>query len=170
MYLSHLKELHTHMQWADTTIWRAVLLSSEAGSDDLTMNTLLHLHETQHAFLSVWLKNPLQRSKRTDFHSPDEMCKWAKGFYAPASEFLESLSVADLTTPADLPWAKYFTERAGKPPASTTLGETIYQVVSHSMHHRGQISRRLSQLDGSAPLTDYIVWLWMDRPQAEWPS
>ena len=55
MYLSHLKELYTHMQWADATIWKAVSLSSDSRSDDQIIDTLLHLHETQHAFLSVWL-------------------------------------------------------------------------------------------------------------------
>ncbi len=170
MYLSHLKELHTHMQWADATIWKAVSLSSDGRTDDQIMDTLLHLHETQHAFLSVWLENPMERWKRSDFDSPDELCKRAGGFYPAALEYLESLSDADLGTSADVPWAKYFADQIGKPPASTTLGETIYQVVSHSMHHRGQVSRHLGQLNGKAPLTDYIVWLWMGRPKAEWPS
>ena len=158
------------MKWADARLWKTVLSLSDGTLDDELLDTLLHIHEAQHAFLNVWLKQPFRRWKRTDFESIDDMLKWAAAVYAPAREFLETLSSTDLNDTVVLPWETYFEEQIGHPPAQVTLGETIYQTVSHSMHHRGQAARRLHQLGGVPPLTDYIVWLWMDRPDAKWPA
>ncbi|MGH9902557.1 MAG: DinB family protein, partial [Pyrinomonadaceae bacterium] len=60
-------------------------------------------------------------------------------------------------------------ERIGRAPATTTAGETALQVVLHGTYHRGQVNARLKEVGGVPPLVDYIAWLWLGRPAAEWP-
>jgi uncharacterized damage-inducible protein DinB len=170
MSLTHFKDVYLSMNWADSRIWQSVLASSEGNLDEFVLDTLIHIHETQHSFLNVWLKRPLERWKRTDFDSNAKLCSWAESFHLQVSDYLESLSSADLTITMVLPWAKYFEKALGQQPVETTLSETIHQVASHSMHHRGQVARRLRELGEVPPFTDYIVWLWMGRPAPEWPA
>jgi uncharacterized damage-inducible protein DinB len=49
-----------------------------------------------------------------------------------------------------------------------TVGETAFQVVSHSTHHRAQANTRLRAVGGDPPLVDYIAWIWFGRPAAPW--
>ena len=68
----------------------------------------------------------------------------------------------------ELPWAAGLTKRFGREPAPATLAETAFQVASHSTYHRGQVNTRLRELGAEPPLVDYIAWLWLGRPAAEW--
>ena len=54
--------------------------------------------------------------------------------------------------------------------APATLAETILQVAMHTAYHRGQIATRLRELGGEPQITDFIMWIWMRRPEADWPS
>jgi uncharacterized damage-inducible protein DinB len=38
----------------------------------------------------------------------------------------------------------------------------------HSSYHRGQVAQRLRELGEEPPLSDFIAWIWMDRPGADW--
>lgn len=81
---------------------------------------------------------------------------------------MDGLSAEALTKTIEIPWTKYFEDRIDGPAGPVTLGESIYQVVSHSMYHRGQANRRLRELGAEPPLVDYIAWLWFDRPEPDW--
>jgi uncharacterized damage-inducible protein DinB len=59
-------------------------------------------------------------------------------------------------------------KRFGRDPAAVTLAKTAFQVTGHSTCHRGQVNRRLRELGADPPLADYIAWLWIGRPAAEW--
>jgi len=168
MTKSHFMDLYLHQEWADARIWKAVLASEKGRSDEYVLNTLMHIHETQQSFLNVWLDRPFERWKREEIGSVDDVCEWARQFYSSQTAFLESISDAELSRITVVPWAKYFARSLGHDPGETTLAETLHQVVSHSMHHRGQVARRLRELEGAPPLTDYIVWLWSGRPLPEW--
>jgi len=41
-------------------------------------------------------------------------------------------------------------------------------VALHSSYHRGQVVRRLRELAVEAPLSDFLAWIWLDRPEADW--
>ena len=45
---------------------------------------------------------------------------------------------------------------------------SVWNVVLHTQHHRGQISARLREVGGEPPTVDFIVWLWTGRPGAAW--
>jgi uncharacterized damage-inducible protein DinB len=61
-------------------------------------------------------------------------------------------------------------QRLGRRPEPTTIGETALQVVFHSTYHRGQINARLRTVGVESSLVDYIAWVWLGRPEPEWPS
>ena len=65
------------------------------------------------------------------------------------------------------PWSQQLVERWGVAQPAT-LTETILQVALHSTYHRGQVNTRLRELGAEPPLTDFIAWIWMGRPAAEW--
>jgi uncharacterized damage-inducible protein DinB len=39
---------------------------------------------------------------------------------------------------------------------------------SHSTYHRGQVNSILRQLGAEPPLTDFIAYLWLGRPDPDW--
>ena len=157
-----LRDLFRHMEWADATVWSAV---HKLRSDDKRLRDLLsHLHMTQRAFLDVWLRKEFDRGflKERTFREVEDM---ARAGHADAMEFVESIGEERLDEPAVLPWAGRFATS----PAVTTLGETMLQITSHSTYHRGQVNMRMRELGGEPPLVDFIAWLWLGRPQPDWP-
>ena len=168
MQLRFLRDLYAHMAWADGTVWNAVLSSSGVAEDESLQDTLVHLHLAQRAFLGVWQEEALELRGRGDFGSAEAICTWAQEYHESVEEFLGDLDETRLEGQLDVPWASRFEEVIGRSAASVTLGQSIYQVVSHSMYHRGQINRRLRELGGEPPLVDYIAWLWMGHPEPSW--
>ena len=81
---------------------------------------------------------------------------------------LEAVSDESLGRPLTLPWATQISEALGRVPQPSTLGETCFQVTSHSTYHRGQLNTRLRDLGTEPPLVDYIAWVWFGKPRAEW--
>ncbi len=170
MDLDGLRELASHMQWADALVWSAVLPHSETADDLALRGKLFHVHMVQHAFLSVWQSGPLTPPPSDP---PDLLATFrhARGYYSDLTTFLSALSDDDeLERPITLPWAGRFAQRLGHEPATPSLAETILQVTMHSAYHRGQVNTRLRELGVEPPLTDYIAWIWFGRPEAQWPT
>jgi uncharacterized damage-inducible protein DinB len=72
--------------------------------------------------------------------------------------------------PTALPWMDMVSAQLGRTLVVPTLAETLLQVPMHSMHHRGQINARLRELGNEPPLVDFIAWIWLGKPAAEWPA
>src|SRR5579862_3318300 len=51
---------------------------------------------------------------------------------------------------------------------SFSVAQAIMQVCLHSLGHRAQCATRLRTLGGTAPTTDFILWL-DGRPTSAWP-
>lgn len=164
MTTGHFRDLYRHMRWADEAVWAAVLASDACSADERILDTMHHIHATQHSFLDVWTEREFTYYRR-DGQSAEAISAWAGEFHAGAWSYLGSISDDDLGETLPIPWAHYLEEHLGRPPGDVTLGETIYQVVSHSMHHRGQVMKRIRELGDDPPMVDYIVWLWLERPQ-----
>ena len=165
--LELLNDLIQHMEWADATVWRAVLKSPGAATDERIRNWLYHIHMVQHAFVNVWNSQPYSGEVGKDFDLP-ALANWAREFHQLAGEHLRTVTEDDLDRPMNMPWAKYLTQSLGRDPSGTTKGETILQVAAHSHYHRGQVNSRLRELGDEPPLVDYIAWLWFGRPAADW--
>ena len=163
-------ELYKHMEWADATLWRAVLASTGARSDEMLRSYLHHMHLTQQLFLAFWMDapaEPVARRQPSEFTLPD-LCDWARPYYSPARRFLESATPEVLARPLVMPWVAQYEKQLGRSFDVATVAETAYQVVSHSTHHRAQANTRLRAVGGEPPLVDFIAWIWFGRPAPPW--
>lgn len=168
MLSSHLYDTYRHMEWADALIWTAVAESERLVEDEYIIASFFHLHATQHSFLDKWMGRPFVRWKQDEFDGAAAVRHWGELFHSEVTGFLAQVDEDQLDEPCILPWAPYMARVLGHDPAETTLRETMHQVSSHSMHHRGQIMRRFRELGETPPTADYIVWVWKERPEAEW--
>jgi len=166
MDLHTLRDLYRHMAWADAAVWRSVMATDAARSDERLRGLLTHLHLVQHAFLRTWRGEPLGASWPS-FDELPPLAAWAREYHAALPTFLETLTDARLAAPMPVAWAAMVEKAIGRKPAATTLGETLLQVAMHSQYHRGQVNMRLREIGGTPPLVDYIAWLWHGRPTAE---
>ena len=157
-----LRDLFRHMEWADATVWSSV---HRLGADDKRLRDLLdHLHMTQRAFLDVWQSKGFDRGHLKE-RTLRETLDAGREFHREAASFIAAVGDDSLDRPTALPWAGRFANAA----QSTTLGETLLQITSHSTYHRGQVNMRIRELGGEPSLVDYIAWLWLGRPPAQWP-
>ena len=165
--LELLNDLFRHMEWADASVWRAVLQSPAAASDQRLRDWLYHIHMVQHAFINVWNSEPYSGEAGKDF-DPAALANWGREFHQLATDHLRTVREDDLDSAMNMPWAKFLTKSLGRDPSETTRGETMMQVAAHSTYHRGQVNARLRELGAEPPLVDYIAWLWFGKPVADW--
>lgn len=161
-----LRDLFRHMQWADGEVWRAVLSAPGARNDETLRKLLLHLHVVQRAFLDLWQGRPLAFPDLADFPDAARIEAWSLSYYEDAFAFLDTVDTTALRRELVLPWSEEYAKQLGITPTTPTLGETMFQVTSHSTYHRGQANARLRALGGEPPLVDYIAWVWLGRPAA----
>lgn len=164
-----LEELFRHMAWADALVWGAVLASSDAREDARLREKLTHLHVVQHAFLLHW-QGRADEFREETFDDASALAEWGAGREAALRAHVASVSEDDLARGSVVPWASMVEKRIGRAPGETTLGETMLQVVLHSTYHRGQVNARLREIGAEPPLTDYIAWVWLGRPEPRWPE
>lgn len=162
-------DLYRHMEWADAAVWTSVLASETGRNDTKLQGYLYHLHLVQRAFLRVWRDEP-REAPYPGFSGAQALMLWGRTYYSEALAYLESLDDETASEPKAVPWAEMVEARLGRPPEMTTRAETALQVTLHSQYHRGQINARLREVGGEPPLVDYIAWVWLGRPAAEWPS
>lgn len=165
--IATIQDLFAHMQWADAAVWKAVLASPTATEAPKLQEVLHHLHVVQRAFLKVWRGESFEEALQK-FSEAQALLEWARSYYEEANACLSSLDEDGLRQPMPMPWAAIVEKQLGRPPESTTIGETALQVALHSTYHRGQANARLRELGGEPPQVDYIVWLWRGRPAVEW--
>jgi uncharacterized damage-inducible protein DinB len=168
--LDALRELMNHMEWADASVWRALLAHPPAGQDKRIRDLLLHIHGVQRAFLTIWTSQgpPTFPRLEADAGLPG-LHLWASAYYLELAAALGSFDAAALMRPIEMPGLGPYEEKMGRRFDKPTLAETIHQVASHSTYHRGQVNARLREVGGEPPLVDYIAWIWFGRPAAEWP-
>ena len=155
------------MEWADALVWRAVFASDEACGDERLRQTFHHLHLVQHAWLRAWRGDAMDPGFPTIDHAAS-VRDWGRKYYEEIHAHLETMSDEKLSATMKLPWAEMVERELGRIPESISVGDTMQQVPLHSLYHRGQINARLRVLGGEPPRVDYIVWLWLGRPEAHW--
>lgn len=155
------------MEWADALVWRSVLTLPQAPPDPRMREVLYHLHLVQWAYLHIWRDEPLDLPDASSFEDLHAIRAWVRDYYGQALEFLDGLAGEALERRVEFPWAEQLVERFGKA-QSATLMETILQITSHTTYHRGQVNTRIRELGGEPALTDFIAWIWMGKPNAEW--
>lgn len=169
MDIKTLTDLFRHMEWADASVWSAVLASEAARADAKLRGYLYHLHMVQRAFLRLWRGGARDAGFPT-FDDLPPLMNWGRGYYPEALNYLGTLDDEQAAAPMPVAWASMVEQRLGRPPEVTTVGETVLQVALHSTYHRGQVNARLRETGGAPPLVDYIAWVWFGRPAPAWPS
>ena len=165
MDLADCRALLSHAEWADALVWKAALSSGE--EDDELRATLHHLHLVQWAYLHIWRAEQVRPRELSTFPTLAGIRGWAREYYRELPSYMGALSDPDLGSEVRIPWADRLVQRFGRA-RPTTLAESVLQVALHSSYHRGQVVRRLRELDVEAPLSDFLAWIWMDRPEADW--
>jgi uncharacterized damage-inducible protein DinB len=165
-----LRELYQWMEWADGSVWRAVLAAPAAEGDLRIRELLLHIHVVQRAFLHVWTNQSIRTVVREpgDFATLAGIKEWSQPYYAEVRRFMDVADGVALERPVTMPWVEEYQKREGRTFSKPTLAETMFQVVSHSTYHRGQVNVRLRELGGEPPLVDFIAWVWFGKPEPEW--
>ena len=158
---SILDDLYGHMAWADAEHWQALETVPAALEDEQIRRRLYHIHMVQNAFLSIVRNERAAYRRYEEFEEIVEVKKHGLAFHAAVSDFLGRLDAQRLSDELAIPWFK-------EPPLTITIRDALMQAAMHSQYHRGQNATRLRDLGGDPPLTDYIVWLWKDKPAAVW--
>ena len=163
-----LADMLRQMEWADAVVWRAVLAHPPAAEDPKIRELLFHTAVVQHAYLTLWKREPVSIPEPGDFPDPIALRDWARSSYESSIAFIAGAAEATLAAPFEAPWAAPITEVLGRPPAGASIAESVAQVTSHSAYHRGQINARLRMHGASPPLVDFIAWVWSGKPAPEW--
>lgn len=166
MQAGEFRSLLRHMEWADALVWAAVS-KLEATKDPRLLERLHHIHTVQWVYLQVWQREPFRVSALAAFPDLASLSAWARPYYPQLRSFAEALDTEALSRKVEFPWAAEVRERFGSA-SPATLGESILQVVQHSTYHRGQIATRVRELGGEPPTSDFIVWIWTNRPDPPW--
>lgn len=162
---NQLKELYAHMKWADNRIWAALDATPDAKTDESLRERMFHIHYTQHAFLETWKGIEFRYTKSDAYPTFDSIRELKDGYYESLETFVSNLDEEELGKPMVLPWVRYIERQLRIEAVDTTLGETMYQIASHSVHHRAQVNLQIREHGGDPPMIDYIVWLWLGKPE-----
>jgi uncharacterized damage-inducible protein DinB len=159
-----IKTLSEHMFWADMIVWSEVKRIQQDKDTKNIFDLFFHLHSVQHAYLSIWKDESLKYFGRIKFNNLDEVYEWALDFYKKYRIFINDLDDNNLQKIIKIPWTGQLEKKLGKPPESSNLIQTIYQVIMHSTYHRGQINKEIRRIGGEPPTTDFIYWIWLGKP------
>ena len=154
-----------HAEWADALVWNAVSTISQ--EDRELREKLHHLHLVQWTYLRIWRGEPAKAEELGSFPTIGAVRAWAREYYGELTSYLATVGDAAVTREVRFPWAERFAQRFGSARAAT-WAESILQVAMHSSYHRGQVARRLRDLGAEPPLSDFIAWIWLNRPVADW--
>jgi uncharacterized damage-inducible protein DinB len=167
MNLADCRALLGHAEWADALVWKAVPGGAERDAE--VRAKLHHLHLVQWVYLHVWRGETIRPRELESFPTTSAVGAWARGYYEELSPYLAAVAEGDLSREVRFPWVDDLVRRFGQAHPAT-WAESVLQVAMHSSYHRGQVARRLRELDVEPPMPDYVVWLWMGRPIADWGS
>ncbi|HEX8026924.1 MAG TPA: DinB family protein [Vicinamibacterales bacterium] len=167
MDADELRELLTHMEWADAHTWRSIHHTNGANEDERLRYLLHHIHLVQSVYLQTWRSDPLVVTELSSYADLAAIESWARLFYPAAAAVTQTIDESQLNRPLDFPWSAMIAERYGTI-APATMSESVWQVLSHTTYHRGQVATRIRELGGEPPLVDFLVWVWSGKPAPQW--
>ena len=165
---SILTDLMAHLEWADALLWKAVLSHPGAAEDERLRFLLHHIHTVQRAFWLMWRTEPQSFPELASFPDARAIMAWGRETLGDVRGWVDAANEDRLAAPLDVPWTAGLEKRLGRPVSAATVGESVMQLAIHSAHHRGQCATRLAQVGGTAPLNDFIYWVWSGKPEGEW--
>ena len=161
------RDLITHMEWADAQCWRAVRDLPQAQSDERSKYLFHHIHLVQWVYLQAWRGDPFVVTELSSYPDLAAVESWARAYYPGAADFAQRVDEAKFDQPVDFPWSQLIADKFGTV-RPATLGESAWQVLSHTTYHRGQIATRIREIGGEPPVMDFLVWVWGGKPAPVW--
>lgn len=162
-------ELFRHMEWADATLWGAIVTHPPALEDEKLMKVVQHFHVVQRAFLLMWTGGTINPQELYAPVPPATLLANARAWYRDVHSFLEHFDSVRGEDVLFMPWLAHYEEQLGRSLQSPTYAESFIQLPMHTAYHRGQVNARLRELGGEPPNVDYVAWVWFSRPAPEWP-
>lgn len=163
MILETLRDFYAHQEWADAEHWRAIESCPPALTDDELRERLTHLHMVQIGFLKVFKGEPVNMDEHfKNKPALADLKASVRAYHRDVIPFIDALPAERLDERLVIPWFP-----GGFTP---TLLEAALQAVTHSIYHRGQNASRIKQLGAKPPVTDYIAWVYKNRPAPRWPD
>jgi len=161
------RDLLTHMEWADAETWRAVRDLEVAKTDERLRWLFHHSHLVQSIYLQAWRGDPFVLTELKAYPDLKSIETWARPYYPRVTDFAKSVDESRFAQPVEFPWSAMIVEKFGKA-LPATLGESVFQVITHTAYHRGQISTRIREIGGEPPLIDFLYWVWAGKPAPDW--
>jgi len=163
-----LKNLFNQMMWADTEVWKKVLRLPATENDERIKKLLYHLHQVQYAYFFLCDEHPPKIPKSEVFTNLKSIALWGREYQEKMNLFLSSEMTSEMVI--EIPWSKFMERKIGKKIVPATFEEMMLQVASHSTYHRGQINTRFRELGGDPASVDFIVWVWLGKPEVNWEN
>ncbi|MBX3281392.1 MAG: DinB family protein [Acidobacteria bacterium] len=157
-----LTDLFSQMAWADAVMWKAVRTFHGAAEDKWLCGWLHHIHLCQHAWLNIWKGEPVDANAGETLDLAG-LSEWAREYHDAVGSYLAALDETDLLRKVVVPQ----TDDTFRQPH---LWESFVQITTHSTYHRGQVSARLREIGGVPAQTDFILWVGLGKPGADWAA
>ncbi|NTU57431.1 MAG: damage-inducible protein DinB [Chlorobiaceae bacterium] len=167
--LALFNEFSLHTEWADSVVFSAIIGNKDAEQDESILLRLRHNHLVQKVFLDVWQDLPINPAE-TQSLDMAALAGFARDVHRNTRRFHETLNLTELDRMVDLPWSGMVSKNLGFDISKPTLAQTLVQVFAHSAYHRGQVVARLRELSMEPPMTDFIAWVWGNKPTPKWPE
>ena len=158
--LTFLCELMAHAEWANAVFFQAWEGSPARDHEELRQR-VGHIIGVQQGFLSILRGETPGRPPAGPPPSFENLKTRAQTCHAGLHEFAAALTPEAASNTVRVPW---FPE----PPCVITIAQAMVQIAMHSQHHRGQCMTRLKDFGGQPQNVDWIIWLWKQKPPAEW--
>ena len=156
-----LRDMLAHREWADATHIAALASQEGACRDAVVIHRLHHMLLVQRHFLG--LTGGLDESQDPSderFTSVTELAAHARATHEVERAYVATLGDAALDELIEIPFPQS--------PLRIARWQALAQSAMHSQHHRAQNATRLRELGGEPPITDLILWYWLQRPVASW--
>ena len=158
-----------HMEWADARLWEAVLALPAERAAPAMLEKLHHVHYVQAVFFARAHGEKGTPPKLESFDGLAPLAAWAREQYPAMHATVAALDEPSRGRPVPAP-EQLRAMVADATPADATAADAILQVVTHTIHHRGQLNLVVRELGGEPPRLDLILWAWNGKPEARWPD
>ncbi len=159
---SFLRDLMAHAEWANAVFF-ATWSKSEARDHEDLRHRMDHIVVVLEAFLLMLDGKPPVVPSNGPPPSHTDLKARAEDAHRRWRDFAANLNPELLSRTVQIP---FFPD----PPCVITTAQALVQVALHTQHHRGQCMTRLKDYGGEPMNVDWIIWLWLQKPVAEWST
>ena len=146
-----LRDLITHKGTANAALLHAIRQNAAAASDRELSDLLHHILVANRFWLLTTLGSPFDAAHESRVSTSfEELIDRYEAVREQESAWLQSATDDELARLLEDPLI---------PGGACSVAQAFMQVCMHSHGHRAQCAKRLRQLGGVPPATDFILWL-----------